>query len=202
MSAVMERDDVEPVANETLDRFLTGSFTVVPFLAVAAAAVLTWQQYLHWSDIVIFLVLYVLTGLGITVGFHRLLTHRAFKTKNWVKAMFAACLFAGVVLPTRAQDIEPRAYANAPVGVNFLIAGYAYTRGGLSFDSAVPLTNANLNTSNAVVAYAMSPRPRRMVPATISTDKTTARATAIAAVFPSSAACSWRGVVESRTDRG
>jgi hypothetical protein len=41
-----------------------------------------------------------------------------------------------VVLPARAQDIEPRAYSNAPIGVNFLIAGYGYTRGGLSFDSA------------------------------------------------------------------
>ena len=51
MTAVLDRDDVEPVANETLDRFLTGTFTVVPFLAVAAAAVLTWQEYLHWSDI-------------------------------------------------------------------------------------------------------------------------------------------------------
>ena len=40
MSAVMERDDIEPVANETLDRFLTGTFTVVPFLAVAGGAVL------------------------------------------------------------------------------------------------------------------------------------------------------------------
>lgn len=54
----------------------------------------------------------------------------------------------------RAQDIEPRAYSNAPVGVNFLIAGYVYTRGGLSFDAAVPITNANLTTSNAVLAYA------------------------------------------------
>ena len=68
--------------------------------------------------------------------------------------MFTACLFASVVLPTRAQDIEPRAYSNAPIGVNFLIAGYAYTRGGLSFDSAIPITDADLNTSNAVVAYA------------------------------------------------
>src|SRR3954447_19869445 len=88
MSAVMERDDVEPVKNETLDRFLTGTFTVVPFLAVAAGAVLAWQSFLHWSDLVVFAVLYPITGLGITVGFHRLLTHRAFKTKNWVKAMF------------------------------------------------------------------------------------------------------------------
>jgi hypothetical protein len=53
-----------------------------------------------------------------------------------------------------AQSIEPRAYSNAPVGVNFLIAGYAYTRGGLSFDPSGPLTNPELQTSNAVVAYA------------------------------------------------
>ena len=44
-------------------------------------------------------------------------------------------------LPASAQDIEPRAYSNAPVGVNFLVAGYAYTRGGLSFDTALPITD-------------------------------------------------------------
>jgi hypothetical protein len=69
-----------------------------------------------------------------------------------IKALLAL-LFASVISPAVAQDIEPRAYSNAPVGVNFLIAGYAYTRGGLSFDSAIPITNAHLNTSNAVLAY-------------------------------------------------
>jgi len=54
----------------------------------------------------------------------------------------------------RAQDIEPRAYSNAPVGVNFLIAGYAATRGGLAFDSGLPLTNPELKTSSTVLAYA------------------------------------------------
>src|SRR3954447_11715874 len=108
MSAVMERDDIEPVENEALDRFLTGTFTVVPFLAVAAAAVLTWQQYLHWSDVFIFAVLYVLTGLGITVGFHRMLTHRAFKTKKWVKAMFAIFGSAAIEGPVIAWVADHR----------------------------------------------------------------------------------------------
>ena len=53
-----------------------------------------------------------------------------------------------------AQDIEPRAYSNAPVGVNFLVASYAYTRGGLSFDPAVSVTNAKFRTSSAVLGYA------------------------------------------------
>ena len=54
----------------------------------------------------------------------------------------------------RAQDIEPRAYSNAPVGVNFLIGGYAFTSGSLSFDPGVPVRNAHLDTSSAVLAYA------------------------------------------------
>jgi len=66
----------------------------------------------------------------------------------------AGCVLAGVGTPSRAQDIEPRAYSNAPVGVNFLIAGYAYTRGGVAFGPSLPITNPNLNTSSAVVAYA------------------------------------------------
>jgi len=59
-----------------------------------------------------------------------------------------------VATAASAQDIEPRAFSNAPTGVNFLIAGYGFTRGGLSFDPAVPVTDPQLHTSNAVLAYA------------------------------------------------
>jgi len=70
-----------------------------------------------------------------------------------VATLLAACAAMAVGRPAAAQDIEPRAYSNAPIGVNFLIAGYAYTRGGLVFES-LPITNAHLHTSNAVIAYA------------------------------------------------
>jgi outer membrane putative beta-barrel porin/alpha-amylase len=69
-------------------------------------------------------------------------------------ALLAACaLFLNLPI-AHAQDIEPRSYSNAPVGVNFLIGGYAYTRGGLSSDPALPITDAHLRTSNAVLGYA------------------------------------------------
>jgi hypothetical protein len=71
-----------------------------------------------------------------------------------IMAVLAGCVLAGGGVRAIAQDIEPRAYSNAPIGVNFLIAGYAYTRGGVAFNSSLPVTNPNLNTSNAVVAYA------------------------------------------------
>ena len=66
----------------------------------------------------------------------------------------AACVLAASASVAGAQSIEPRAYSNAPVGVNFLIGGYAYTRGGVSFDTSLPLTDPKLTTSNAVLGYA------------------------------------------------
>jgi stearoyl-CoA desaturase (Delta-9 desaturase) len=117
MTAVASRDDIEPVANETLDRFLTGTATVVPFVAVGGAAVLTWQSLLHWSDVAIFAVLYVCTGLGITVGFHRHLTHRAFKAKKWVRATFAAfgsMAIEGPVIAWVADHRKHHAFTDVP----------------------------------------------------------------------------------------
>lgn len=69
-------------------------------------------------------------------------------------ATLCTCALITGASTTCAQDIEPRAYSNAPVGVNFLIAGYAYTRGGLVFDSSLPITDPHLHTSSAVLVYA------------------------------------------------
>jgi hypothetical protein len=66
----------------------------------------------------------------------------------------AVCGLLGGLLPAQAQDIEPRAYSNAPVGMNFLIGGYAFTQGGIVFDPALPVTDPDLDTSSAVLAYA------------------------------------------------
>jgi hypothetical protein len=54
----------------------------------------------------------------------------------------------------QAQHLEPRAYINTPVGMNFLIAGYTYSAGGLATDPALPLTNAQLDIHAPFVAYA------------------------------------------------
>jgi stearoyl-CoA desaturase (delta-9 desaturase) len=81
--------DIQPVANETRDRIITGLVTVVPFLALFLAAWQVWGSALHWSDVFLFGGMYLLTGLGITVGFHRHLTHRAFKTHGWLHGLLA-----------------------------------------------------------------------------------------------------------------
>jgi stearoyl-CoA desaturase (delta-9 desaturase) len=71
--------EVEPEPSSFRDRFLVGLFVVVPLLAVAAAVPLAWGWGLGWHDIVIAAVFYVISGLGISMGFHRHFTHSSFK---------------------------------------------------------------------------------------------------------------------------
>jgi stearoyl-CoA desaturase (delta-9 desaturase) len=92
-------DDIQPVQNERLDRFLTGTATVLPMLALGVVVWQAWQDWLHWSDFAVFGILYVLTGLGVTVGFHRHLTHRAFKAKRPVRAILAVLGSAAIEGP-------------------------------------------------------------------------------------------------------
>jgi stearoyl-CoA desaturase (Delta-9 desaturase) len=79
--------DIQPVANETRDRIITGLVTILPFVALGIAGWQVWDQALHWRDILIFFVMYIPLGLGITVGFHRHLTHRSFKTHPWLRGL-------------------------------------------------------------------------------------------------------------------
>jgi hypothetical protein len=55
-----------------------------------------------------------------------------------------------------AQDLEPRSYANTPVGLNFLIAGYAYLDGDVATDPSLPLEDAKVHVHSTVLAYARS----------------------------------------------
>lgn len=65
----------------------------------------------------------------------------------------AACLF--VTGPrASAQELEPRSYTNTPVGMNFLIAGYSYTDGSVSFDPSLPIENAKLRVDSGTLGYA------------------------------------------------
>ena len=61
----------------------------IPFIVTAVAIAVLWGDWVGWSDIVVFGIMYVLSGLGVTVGFHRMLTHRAFQTHNFTRYFFA-----------------------------------------------------------------------------------------------------------------
>jgi stearoyl-CoA desaturase (Delta-9 desaturase) len=76
-------------ALDTVDRVANLAATLVPLGLVAFAAWRAWGGALRWPDLVVLGIVYPLTGLGVTVGFHRLLTHRSFKTSAPVRALLA-----------------------------------------------------------------------------------------------------------------
>ncbi len=88
---------------------------VVPFAGVLAAVALLWNREVDAVDLWIMLVLYLVTGAGITVGFHRLLTHRSFQTYKWVEGTFAvlgSLAVEGSVLDWVADHRKHHAHAD------------------------------------------------------------------------------------------
>jgi stearoyl-CoA desaturase (delta-9 desaturase) len=62
---------------------------IVPFVAFIVAIPLLWNTWIGWSDVAVFAIMYVVAGLGVTIGYHRLLTHRSFQTYMPVQYLFA-----------------------------------------------------------------------------------------------------------------
>ena len=69
-----------------------------------------------------------------------------------VAAAVVVVLAAGATV--EAQDLEPRAYANTPVGLNFLLLGYGYQTGEVAFDPSTPIEDGELTAHGAFLAYA------------------------------------------------
>ncbi|MBA2349748.1 MAG: fatty acid desaturase [Solirubrobacterales bacterium] len=71
------------------ERFANLLGVIVPFVGVLLAVVLLWSSWVDLTDLAIFAVMYLVTAGGVTVGFHRMLTHRSFQTKPALKYTFA-----------------------------------------------------------------------------------------------------------------
>jgi stearoyl-CoA desaturase (Delta-9 desaturase) len=84
---------------DTIDRVANVVVTVLPVGLVAFAARLSWGGALRWTDLVVLAVTYLLTGFGVTVGFHRLFTHRSFETSAGMRALLGVLGSAAVEGP-------------------------------------------------------------------------------------------------------
>jgi stearoyl-CoA desaturase (Delta-9 desaturase) len=82
-------EEIQEPIMENVDRAITGVITIVPPLLLVLACSQMWNHELRWRDVAIFLVMYIPTGLGVTIGFHRLFTHRSFKTSAGIRGLLA-----------------------------------------------------------------------------------------------------------------
>jgi stearoyl-CoA desaturase (delta-9 desaturase) len=81
--------DLEPEPNGPVARLVIATFVIIPLLAVLAAAPLAWGWGLGWHDIAIGGVFYVISGMGISMGFHRYFTHMSFKASTPLRVAMA-----------------------------------------------------------------------------------------------------------------
>lgn len=81
--------DGAPAAVRPAQRLVTLAIVLGPVVALALAVPLLWGRDVNVTDLVVGAVLYVVTGFGISAGYHRLFTHNSFKPRRWLKVLFA-----------------------------------------------------------------------------------------------------------------
>ena len=120
---------------------------VLPLVAVAVAIVLLWNTLVDWSDIVALTAMYLVTGFGVTVGFHRMLTHRSFATYKPVQyaySILGSMAVQGPVISWVAdhrkhhahtdQEGDPHSPHGHGSGVKGALKGLWYAHMGWLFD--------------------------------------------------------------------
>ena len=132
-----------------LERNANIAAVIVPFLGVIAGAVLLWNHFLGPRDLAIFAVMYLLSAFGVTVGFHRLLTHRAFQTHRWLRytlAVLGSLSLQGAVIDWVAdhrkhhtftdEDGDPHSpHAGAGAGLRGMLSGLWHAHVGWLFET-------------------------------------------------------------------
>jgi stearoyl-CoA desaturase (delta-9 desaturase) len=109
---------------------------VAPLLAVVVATVYLWQRYVFASDILLLLVFYSITAFGITIGFHRMLTHAGFRTPDWLRALFliAGCMaIEGSPCDWTATHIKHHAHSDEEGDPHSPLEGFWHAHMGWMF---------------------------------------------------------------------
>ena len=123
------------------DRLITLAGVFVPLLGTLVAMILVWERLSTWRDVVILVGMYLLTGFGITVGFHRMLTHRSFRTYPAIRFIFLAlgCI-AGHTSPVRwaAIHIQHHACSDADDDPHSPLQGLFHAHLGWIYDGIDP----------------------------------------------------------------
>ncbi|HEX3510309.1 MAG TPA: acyl-CoA desaturase [Solirubrobacteraceae bacterium] len=132
-----------------LERNANIAAVVIPFAAVLAGAVILWRHFLGPRDLAIFAAMYLVSAFGVTIGYHRLLTHRAFKTRAWLRytlAVMGSLSVQGAVIDWVAdhrkhhtftdEEGDPHSpHAGAGAGLGGMLSGLWHAHVGWLFET-------------------------------------------------------------------
>ena len=107
--------ELDDVPMSRTQQVLVGIFVFAPIVALAAAIPFAWGWGLNWHDVVIAAVFYWVSGLGVTVGYHRYFTHSSFKAKpglRYAMALAGALALEGPVITWVADHRRHHKYSD------------------------------------------------------------------------------------------
>jgi stearoyl-CoA desaturase (Delta-9 desaturase) len=110
---------------------------VLPFLATLLAIELLWQRAVNWTDLALLVAFNLLAGLGVTVGYHRMLTHRSFQPHPVVKFIFLAfgsMAVEGPALEWAATHIKHHAHSDREGDPHSPVEGFWHAHMGWLFN--------------------------------------------------------------------
>ena len=108
---------VTPVTQRRVQVIVTALIVIVPFAGLAVAVAMLWGHGIGLTDVLLAVGLYLITGFGVTVGFHRLLTHRSFTASPWLRitlAIAGSMSFQGDVIGWVATHRRHHAFTDCP----------------------------------------------------------------------------------------
>lgn len=135
--SLMTRNPNIPYEKPWYEKALILAGVVIPLLATLYAMVLLWQRFFNGLDLALLVTFYVLTGFGVTIGFHRLLTHRSFETNPIIKATFIilGCMaLQGNPISWASTHIEHHAHADSDGDPHSPLEGLWHAHMGWAFN--------------------------------------------------------------------
>lgn len=140
-----------PVAAPVAQRLVAGAGVIVPFLGLLIAIYGVWGWGITWVELAVLLFMYIATGLGVTVGYHRLFAHRSFdavRPVRFILAVFGSMAAQGPVLKWVAthrrhhqhsdQIQDPHSPHHHGEGIIGVMKGFAHAHIGWIFQATSP----------------------------------------------------------------
>jgi len=129
---------------KALDRKVPGSmykavllvWAVAPLLGTVVAIVRLWDEWIGWRELSLFVGFYLATGMGITLGFHRLLTHKSFDTNpavRFVSLMFGCMALQGRPIDWAADHLKHHAFSDKEGDPHSPVEGFWHAHMGWFF---------------------------------------------------------------------
>lgn len=125
------------LSNKTITRVMVLILVITPLLGTVLAMKLLWDRAVHWPDLALLLAMYTLTAFGVTIGYHRMLTHRSFRPHPVVKAIFlvlGSTSAQGPALEWAATHIKHHAQADREGDPHSPLDGFFHAHMGWFFN--------------------------------------------------------------------